>query len=324
MRDEPLSSHARFRGSDADALAAFLATKQIRLDICRDAKGLTPLDVRLNAVYLDGMYVSYVQYGSRVHLDVLPPRPDYSLSLPVERSFRVRLEGRDFDCGRYATVITSPFSRHSLDLSDSCRRIGISFACEAVVRQLSALLGDTGERAVVFDPAVDFARAPAGRLRRTLLFVIGELESDDGSKESRPWRRELEQLALTALLLNLPHNWSGRLLGPASPALPRDVKRAIDYIHAYVDQPLGLADIAAAAGVPGRTLLRHFRAFTGSSPFAYARAERMRRVRDDLRREAVSVTEVAARWGFTHFGRFAGDYRRLFGELPSETRRRGS
>jgi hypothetical protein len=32
-----------------------------------------------------------------------------------------------------------------------------------------------------------------------------------------------------------------------------------------------------------------------------------------------SVTVVAAHYGFTHFGRFAADYRRRFDELPSTT-----
>jgi adenylate cyclase len=46
--------------------------------------------------------------------------------------------------------------------------------------------------------------------------------------------------------------------------------------------------------------------------------------RDDLLTGAgnISVTDVAVRAGFSHFGRFAQEYRRLFGEAPSATLRR--
>jgi AraC family ethanolamine operon transcriptional activator len=54
-------------------------------------------------------------------------------------------------------------------------------------------------------------------------------------------------------------------------------------------------------------------------------AMRLNRVRRILARapEGVSVTDAATRFGFFHLGRFSGQYRRLFGELPFETLRRG-
>ena len=34
------------------------------------------------------------------------------------------------------------------------------------------------------------------------------------------------------------------------------------------------------------------------------------------------IADVALRWGFTHLGRFAADYRKRFGQLPSQTLKR--
>jgi AraC-like DNA-binding protein len=101
------------------------------------------------------------------------------------------------------------------------------------------------------------------------------------------------------------------------------VKRAADYIVAHLDEPLTLAEIAAAAGVPGRTLRHHFRRFKGLAPMAYVRKLRLERVRRDLEAAApgFTVTDAARRWGFDHLGRFAGEYKKSFGVPPSLTLR---
>ena len=61
------------------------------------------------------------------------------------------------------------------------------------------------------------------------------------------------------------------------------------------------------------------------TPVRYLKVRRMNGVRRELNAAAgglASVAEVARRWGFSDLGRFAGEYRSLFGELPSETLRR--
>ena len=47
-----------------------------------------------------------------------------------------------------------------------------------------------------------------------------------------------------------------------------------------------------------------------------------RRSRLLSRRTAVSVQDAASEWGFFHLSQFGLDYRRWFGELPSQTARR--
>jgi adenylate cyclase len=60
------------------------------------------------------------------------------------------------------------------------------------------------------------------------------------------------------------------------------------------------------------------------SPLEYWRRHRLAAAREDLLKAAsdASVTAIASRFGFDHFGRFSQQYRRCFGEPPSATLRR--
>ena len=92
-----------------------------------------------------------------------------------------------------------------------------------------------------------------------------------------------------------------------------------------LSEPLSLGEIAAVAGVHGRTLLRAFRAQFGMSVMAFVRDCRLARTHDQLLAadaDTSTVTSVAMANGFWHLGRFSDTYKRRFGELPSETLRR--
>ena len=55
----------------------------------------------------------------------------------------------------------------------------------------------------------------------------------------------------------------------------------------------------------------------------YLRLIRLNGARRSLRASSgapVTVRDVAANWGFWHFSQFSSDYRKLFGQCPSESR----
>lgn len=82
--------------------------------------------------------------------------------------------------------------------------------------------------------------------------------------------------------------------------------------------------MCAAADVSWRTLNYAFRELIGVTPKQYLQATRLDGVRRELHRRGTRamITDIANHWGFWHMGQFAADYRRQFGELPSETRHR--
>jgi AraC family ethanolamine operon transcriptional activator len=85
------------------------------------------------------------------------------------------------------------------------------------------------------------------------------------------------------------------------------------------------ADLARDVGVTSRTLLRTFQDAYGMPPKQYLMLRELHVVRRSLRDgggEDDTVADILTRHGVWEFGRFAGRYRQLFGELPSETLRR--
>ena len=103
--------------------------------------------------------------------------------------------------------------------------------------------------------------------------------------------------------------------------MPGDLVRALEWLRAHLGEPVQLETLAAAAGVRPRTLEAHFKAFLGTRPLEWLRRMRLARARQELLNPApgTTVTEIALASGFTQLGRFAGQYREAYGELPSTT-----
>jgi AraC-like DNA-binding protein len=91
-------------------------------------------------------------------------------------------------------------------------------------------------------------------------------------------------------------------------------------IERHLDQPLYIPELCAEIGASERTLRVCCQEQLGMSPKRYLLLRRMHLVQRALRtstRIDATVTDIATRYGFWQFGRFAGEYKALFGESPS-------
>ena len=157
-------------------------------------------------------------------------------------------------------------------------------------------------------------------LRARLRAVCEAAGADPSVTVAPAFRREIEA-SLAGELLKVLATSREVNVQLTSLVRRRSVRQALDLIHDRPRDPLTVRDLCEATAVSERTLRYAFRELLGVSPKRYLQAHRLHGVRRDLRDAAAGmrIADVANRWGFWHMGQFAADYRRQFGELPSET-----
>lgn len=100
------------------------------------------------------------------------------------------------------------------------------------------------------------------------------------------------------------------------------VKRVIEYLHHYAHQVPTITELCKVAKLSERNLQYAFKEYMGITPVRYLRLVRLNGVRRELllsQPQKDRIVDIALHWGFVELGRFSGEYRQLFQELPSAT-----
>lgn len=158
-------------------------------------------------------------------------------------------------------------------------------------------------------------------LRRSLLRIVGSLTRDASLMEDPALHAALAH-DIPAELIQALASGGPRPRSVAPHLRQRVLRRALAHIADLPHEPLAVQDLCRATGASERTLRRAFTEHLGVAPKAFLQARRLNGAYRDLARahsSEANVNTAAHRWGFWHMGQFAADYRRLFGELPSET-----
>ncbi len=323
-RPLPLARHLLVRTSDIDE-----ARERVGRVFCaHELEYLRPrrrLDMRQHVARFGNLSLSYIAYGADVSIDPGMLSTFFLVHLvPTGRS-EIRIGNSEFIGSRAAGAVTSPTTPLRMRWSADCAHLVLKIERAALDRHLCDLLGDVATRPIEFAPALPVETGLGAALRRQIDFIAGELDCDDTLLTSPLGIAAAEQALMTALLAAQPSNYSAAFARPASPATPRHVMRAEELIRAHPERSITIRDLSEVSGVGARTLFEGFRRFRGTTPMALLRTVRLERACADLQTASPgeNIAGIAIKWGFVHLGRFAQSYRRRFGELPSETLRRG-
>jgi len=160
--------------------------------------------------------------------------------------------------------------------------------------------------------------------RRLLASVLQSLDVNPVALQHRQTQRVLEQSMLGAAVAVVAEDDAAAKSAQPCAGRRGVVDAAKAFMRSRISEPITVADLCRELGVSRRTLQYGFQEVLGINPVAFLRATRLNGVRRDLKavsRPRDSVQDIAARWGFWHLGHFVTDYKRMFGELPSETLR---
>ncbi|MDP9877442.1 AraC family ethanolamine operon transcriptional activator [Variovorax boronicumulans] len=99
------------------------------------------------------------------------------------------------------------------------------------------------------------------------------------------------------------------------------VHRAMDYMHERRGEMVSIDSLCSATYTSRRNLQKSFVKVTGESPAQFLKAQRLNGVRRDILNAPAGrmIGDIAIDWGFWHVSQFSVDYKRLFGESPSDT-----
>jgi AraC-like DNA-binding protein len=273
------------------------------------------LALRLRGAEFARLHLGEVRYGTSTRMAM--PHSHGHWVFSYLRQGEVWRGGRRELYGAGDAGVIAPDEVQGLEMSGDMELLNLRVADADMGSACRALLGSDMAHALRFEDRAQAGGAPVAALLR----VLGHLAATPAYPHAAAARLEdgLRDAALFELLLAWPNNYTRGLDAPA--ALPQSTRRARDYIHAHAAEAPSVADIARAAGVGVRALASGFERHFGLSPQRYLHQYRLDRVREELRSAApgVTVTAVAADWGFWQLGSFAARYRERFGESPSQT-----
>jgi AraC-like DNA-binding protein len=281
----------------------------------------TATDIRISHVAMNLGHLFGVQHGAAVHV-TSAPICSYQVMAPLRGQLVGYADGDEIVATPGAALVYSPQDCLNTYWSDDCIAVVLSVPSE----KLKALARATF-------PGVELSGMPTrslmalteggGRSFANVLGIICQESVDPDSAFSRGLTtKSLEETLLLSLLLAQKQN--ARLHCAETNCSNRTtyVGRALDYIDAHCTDEISLSDLLRSAEVSARTLQYGFLEQFGVGPMTYLKQIRVRHIHDTLRKAqpgSCSIGDVAAHWGFYNGSAFARIYRKMFGELPSET-----
>lgn len=267
-------------------------------------------------VKLGGCETTYMSLGAPASLSSDHPGA-YAINITMTGQLDCLVNGVRFTSAAGTATVCPPDTPMVIPRwESSCSLLGLKLDKRVLDRELELVLGRRPES---FANTIDLTTSRGNAWLRMLRSISREVADTrgDGIWLDPRMGSQMSSTIITGLILAAYPESEGDRRG-LRPAAIRRVTEAMEADPARAWSP---GELAETAGVGVRRLQQTFREYSGLTPFQFLREVRIQRARADLVADDpdTTVSEIAHRWGITHLGRFAQEYRERFGESPSMT-----
>lgn len=315
MPDQPTHYRSHRTYTDFDALA----TEARQWDLELQQLDAGEFQGRVLQFGIGNVHIGEARFGRTLKQSGAPPAGMRTIAVPGSAGIDWKWRGVHVD-GQ--SLMIFPRGAELDATSDSRFHVFTCSFPESLLASAAEALGIEGFESLAGGHDVVKATAThMAKLRHTLRELCDRMTDDESATGDAEFVETVTR-DLPSLLLTATQTSSSRPMHLSAAKRARILSSAEDYIEQRADESLTVAQVCQAVQTSLRALQYAFAEKYGISPKAYIRAIRLNKARRELRASdpaQFAVSDIANRWGFWHMGQFAADYRRHFGELPSET-----
>ena len=280
------------------------------------------LDCNLSEVALDGVILLREQLNAGTQIEAAPPGNFFPLATILNDSSGMRFCGKEF---QQNSLLQASGNEWNLRFNEKMEHIGCILDKTMLAENTERLTGRPVSSNWFISQACQVQPSIMAAYKNRLCEMLSLLGKQSALLNNVDVRRlfsaEVFQLVINMLCSTLEEqpqlmSHSRRLSG---------VRRVVDYLKVHASYLPTIPELCTVAQLSERSLEYGFKEQLGVTPVRYLKLVRLNGSKRDLvvaNPKMTKVVDIALRWGFVEFGRFAAEYGRLFKELPSQTLRR--
>jgi len=316
----PLSNHCMYDGHDVDD--AREACTPLFGEVIMDPIGTkNPFRLQINGVQLNEVAIGYFNYASGALAGPVAPLDRHTLQLNPKGTVLYRFDGDSAPADANTGIMLSAGQLVRNSHYGGNDNIALNVQDETLRNYLAHWSGEVPKAPFVFKTVFDATKPATASMLRLIYQFIDELNEPGGILEIPAAVATFEHAVITSLLFGLEHNYSDVLQSATTDAGLKQVRKVEEYLEANATQPIDIKTVAQEAGSSMRSIYRAFQKYRGYSPTQYLVEVRMQLAHQRMLVASAndSVSRIAMECGFVHLGRFSANYKRRFGEKPSQT-----